>query len=281
MAWRNGQDRQGSVTVSDSAAASIEKARAQGRQFIFIAGAEGSGTTVLLRLLSLPPGGVSLGGNFFKLPEAPAAKMLSGAFDMANRQLWDRKASFAVHAQGRERWHQAMAAILESEAFADASRLFFKRSFPFNMPRDQFAPDLWDVLDLWPDVRLIAIYRDPRAAAYSAFRRGFDTDIRRLAVVCSEQLTWLAAQIRAIGPERVSIIAYRDMVNAPLQTLASIAESCGIPQAHLKAAIDAEGLRTTTDSRWSRELSAEEVGWLNEFFDERRLRQWEILTGGR
>lgn len=256
-------------------------ARSDQRKFIFIGGAEGSGTTVLLRLLSTPPGGTSLGGNYTKLPDDPAARPLTAAFDAANRQLWDRKASLTDHEAGRARWYETLEAILDSEAFADTSRFFFKRSFPFAMPRDQYAPDLWDVYDLWPEAQVITIYRDPRAAAYSAFRRGFDTDIRRLAVVCSEQLTWLAGQIRAIGRERVPVISYRELCSDPLAVLRPIAELCGIPMEQVEAAVAAEGLKTTTDSRWSQELSREEVHWLNTFFDERRMAQWDILTGGQ
>ena len=58
------------------------------RKFAFVAGAEGSGTTMLLRLLSLPRRCGSLGGIFIKYP--PDARGLVGTFDASNRQLWDR-----------------------------------------------------------------------------------------------------------------------------------------------------------------------------------------------
>ena len=48
---------------------------AAGRKFNFIAGAEGSGTTVLLRLLSAPAVASSLGGNYVKPPPHPAIKI--------------------------------------------------------------------------------------------------------------------------------------------------------------------------------------------------------------
>ena len=251
-----------------------------GRKFIFIAGAEGSGTTVLLRFLSAPAGGCSLGGNFVKLPNHPEARPLMLAFDAANRQLWDRKLSFREHAEARTRWHQALEAILASDAYAAEKRLFFKRSFPFAHPRDQYAPDLWDICDLWPGGELLVIYRDPRAASYSAFRRGFDNDIRRLAVVCSEQLTWLAAQVTAIGREHVSIVSYAELCRSPLAALAQAAARCAIPFVEIEKVVAGEGVVSDADDRWSRELPAEEVAWLNEFFDARRLRQWAALAEG-
>ncbi|HTJ58268.1 MAG TPA: sulfotransferase [Devosiaceae bacterium] len=248
------------------------------RKFNFVAGAEGSGTTLLLRLLASPNCAVSLGGNHIKYP--PEAKPLVAAFDASNRQLWDRKVSFAVHEEGRERWRAANAALLEARVFAETTRFFFKRSFPFAMPRDQFAPDLWDVYDLWPEAQVIVIYRDPRAAAYSAYRRGFDSDIRRLAVTCSEQLTWIAGQVRAIGREKIALVSYTALCNEPLRVLEPLAARCELPFDEIKAAAEREGMKTTADDRWAHELDASNTRWLNEFFDARRLRQWEILTGG-
>jgi hypothetical protein len=262
------------VDAPESPASSHEDAR----KFIFIAGAEGSGTTVLLRLLSSPPGYVSLGGSHFKYPRA--AKELVGAFDAANHRLWDRKESFAAHAQARLDWHAANAAILASPIFAGVTRFFFKRSFPFDAPRDQYAPDMWDIYDLWRDARTIVIYRDPRAAAYSAFRRGFDTDIRRIAVVCSEQLTWIAAQVSAIGRERFTIVSYSELCVEPLKALAPLAALTDTTAGEIEAAVAREGVKAGLDDRWSRELPPEEMAWLNEFFDARRLRQWAVLAKG-
>ena len=252
---------------------------AAGRKFNFIAGAEGSGTTVLLRLLSAPAVASSLGGNYVKPPPHPAAPALVQAFDVANRHLWDRKAPFADHAYARDRWDEALDAILQAEAFAGISRLFFKRSFPFGRERDRYVPDLWDIFDLWPEAQLIVIYRDPRASSYSNLRRGFDTDLRRLAVACSEQLTWIAGQVRAIGREQVAVVSYTELCRAPLDVLAPLAERCALPWAEIEAAMGREQVLSGTDERWARELPAEDVAWLSGFFDARRLRQWDVLTG--
>lgn len=251
---------------------------AAGRKFTFIAGAEGSGTTVLLRLLSAPGVASSLGGNFVKPPAHPSALPLVQAFDVANRHLWDRKAPFRDHAYARERWGEALDDILAAEAFADISRLFFKRSFPFGRERDRYVPDLWDIVDLWPEALLIVIYRDPRASSYSNLRRGFDTDLRRLAVACSEQLTWIAGQVRAIGRENVAVVSYTELCRDPVGVLTPLAARCALPWAEIEAAMGREKVLSSTDERWARELPAEDVAWLNGFFDVGRLRQWDVLT---
>lgn len=61
-----------------------------------------------------------------------------------------------------------------------------KRSFPARIPGDMVYPDLWDVLSLPGQTRVVVIYREPCAAVYSTFRRRFDTDLRRLAIMCAD-----------------------------------------------------------------------------------------------
>jgi len=275
------------------------------RKFVFIGGTEGSGTTLLVRLLSAPHGCACLGGNYLKLPnltlkpvsipgmpdkvrywtidkplgEGPDVKPLADAFQAANARVWDRKLSFEEQEKGRLEWRATMDRILAAPAFAETSHYLFKRAFPWG-PRDRFAPDLWDIIELWPDVRIVLIYRDPRAATYSSFRRGFDSDLRRLAVVCSEQLTWLAGQVRAIGPERVRIISYARLCANPGAVLEPIANFCCMPFDQVNEAIRNEEMDTNADNRWSRELSPQNSNWLNQFFHAGRLRQWDILEAG-
>ena len=251
-----------------------------GKEYIFIGGAEGSGTTLLLRLLSSPKGCASLGGNYQKLPGHPDAKPLADAFIAANSRVWDRKLSFTEQESGRREWRAAMDHILVAPAFTEISHYLFKRSFPFASPRDRFTPDLWDIMELWPDVKILVVYRDPRAATYSAFRRKFDTDLRRLAVVCSEQLTWLAGQVRAIGPERIRIISYARLCADPGAVLEPVADFCGIPFDQVTDALGGEEVDANADSRWSHELSGQDSHWLKRFFNGGRLRQWEILESG-
>jgi hypothetical protein len=253
----------------------------QNRRYVFIGGAEGSGTTLLLRLLSSPGGCASLGGNYFKLPNHPEAEPLAQAFERANRRVWNRKVSFRDQEEGFEQWRAAMDRILESPAFNATSHFVFKRSFPFAQPRDQYAPDLWDILRLWPGVRIVVIYRDPRAATFSAFRGKFDSDLRRLAVACSEQLTALAAQVRAIGPDRVRILSYRRLCEDATGVLGPLTDFCSVPLDQVIAAVQAEPIDNTTDARWARELGGRDIACLNRFFDDCRHRQWEILAAAQ
>ena len=85
--------------------------------------------------------------------------------------------------------------------------------------------------------------------------------------------------MRAIGREQVAVVSYTELCRAPLGVLAPLAERCALPWAEIEAAVGREKVLSGTDERWARELPAEDVAWLNGFFDARRLRQWDVLTG--
>jgi hypothetical protein len=247
------------------------------RRFIFIGGAEGSGTTLLLRILSRPDGCVSLGGNHVKLPDGPEAQRLAVEFEHINRRVWDRHADLEQSIASRCDWIAITAQILLSPAFSTQSHFLLKRSFPFAMPRNRYTPDLWDVADILPNARVVLIYRDPCATTFSALRRGFDTDLRRIAVSCGEQLTYLAAQAAAAGADRVRVVSYERLCREPARVVKSIGEFCGLTMAAIATAVSAEAMHQRTDERYANELAAEQVTWLRRFFDGRRRAQWRLL----
>src|SRR5262249_49938320 len=135
--------------------------------FIFIAGAEGSGTTLLSRLIASPGDSASLGGLHVKLPPHPEAKRLVDEFQAANRSAWDRMLSFAEARDARRRWQKAWKAVCDAEAFDAIKHFVFKRSFPFGTPRGQFVPYLPDVLDLAENAYFALAYREPCASTFS------------------------------------------------------------------------------------------------------------------
>jgi hypothetical protein len=250
-----------------------------GRKFIFIAGAEGSGTTLLLRLLSSPPHCCSLGGNYLKVPEVQEARELATQFIENNNAAWDSSLSFAEHDGAVRLFGATLAQILRSQYFSGHTHFFFKRSFPFATPKGRFTPDLWDLEDLVPGAHYIAIYREPRAACFSGLRRGFDTDLRRLAVTCSAQLTSLAAQMRELDPRRRRVISYEHLCEDPVRVLGDLASFCGLAPESLRAAIDAERIEPTLNQRFLNALTPEMLTSLEHFFDGRRRGQWSDLQG--
>jgi hypothetical protein len=97
--------------------------------FIFIAGAEGSGTTLMSRLLAAPKTAASLGGLYVKTPQSEEAARLTEEFQSVNYLVWDRKASFAENREARRKWRAVWEHILGCAAFAGTTHFVFKRSF--------------------------------------------------------------------------------------------------------------------------------------------------------
>jgi hypothetical protein len=251
------------------------------KKLIFIAGVEGSGTSWLRRLLAAPECCSAFSDKLMKLPDHPGARPLAAAFVDATRPLWARQSTLAEHLQAKGRLSELTQKMQSSPAFSGTTHFVLKRSFPFRFPGDIGAPDLWDVLDLPGETLVVAIYREPCAAVYSALRRRFDTDLRRLAVACDDQLTRLAAQVRAMDPERVRILSYRRLCEAPDTVLEPVAGFCGIPFDPIRKAILQDGIIGETDERYRSELAQADASWLEHFFDERRRRQWDILEASR
>jgi Sulfotransferase family len=243
------------------------------KKFIFISGAEGSGTRLLRRILAAPSGCASHGHQIAKLPNHPDAGPLFLAFEAANERLWDLMLPPAAHERAGQDFSGAADAMMNSPAFADTTHFVFKRSSPFG-GGDRHRPDLLDVVRL-PNSRMVIIYRDPCAATYSALRRGFDSDLGRLALRCAEHLTLLASQTRSIDPERLLVISYPRLCQSPETELPRLAQFCGLA---LEPDTLPESLIRDADARYRKELAPADADWLEHFF-EARISQWGSLLG--
>jgi len=127
------------------------------------------------------------------------------------------------------------------------------------------------------DVQFVVMVRDPRASAFSTLRRGFDQDLRKLAVLCSEQLSLLSAQAQTIPEHRLKVVSYSRLCLRPAETLAPFLTSFELDRDEVQQAIAHELPSPLVDDRYQRSLSADQVTWLDEFFDNRRCKQWEFL----
>jgi hypothetical protein len=246
-------------------------------RFVFLVGAQGSGTTLLIRMLSRPAAALALGGNYVTIPRNdPEAFSLVEQFDEANAALWDRKAGHERHAELRQQLRRIVDRLLGLPRYAGVSHVLYKRSAPF-FGGDRYRPDLADLVDAFADLRVIAIYRDPRAATCSALRRGYADNLRQCALISEEQLTYLAAQLATLDQERWRVVGYEALCAQPRPLLTELAAFCGLPAEDVLGALQDEPLTTTQNERWRAELDQAGRDYLDAFFDARRLEQWSLL----
>jgi hypothetical protein len=247
-------------------------------RFVFIVGASGSGTTMLARLLSSPPGCVGLGGNHVSIPKSDSeAYGLARRFRKANDQLWDRTATATRADRGRRGMLELIDRLLDMPGYGDVTHVIFKRSAPFHRG-DRYRPDLADLVEMFPDLRVVVVHRDPRASTASSHRRRFAPNLRACAVLTEEQLTYLSSQLCTLDPAIYLSFAYEDFCERPVEWMGRIAVFCGLPREPLEEAVRAERVDPGRNEAWQRRLSPEERDFLNRFFDQRRARQWPLLA---
>jgi hypothetical protein len=246
--------------------------------FIFVVGAAGSGTTMLTRILSGPAQAVCLGGKYTTIPESDRrATRLARGFNLAITHLWDRKAPAERYNQARQVLPQLVDGLLAEEGYRQKSHVIYKRSAPFN-PGDRHRPDLSDLFELFPNSRVVIIYRDPKASTYSSLRRGYAENLRASAVICEEQLTYLSAQLATLDSHCYAILNYEAFCERPEEVVGPLAALCQLPEGELLAAMRRENVSGGRNERWASELSQVDGEFLNGFFNERRLAQWPLLA---
>jgi hypothetical protein len=251
-------------------------------RFVFVVGVSGSGSTMLTRILGGVPGAVALGGHVkipsVSIPDSDVVALdIVRRFNAATERLWDRQAVLPLrHGDGREML-ELVEELRALDAYRNTSHVVYKRSFPF-FEGDRYRPDLHDLFELFDDVRLVVIYRDPRASTTSSLRRQFGPHLRACAVVIEEQLTYIAAQLATLDPAHYIITAYEDLCANPVPIVRELARFCNLDEEAMVRRAHTEKVEVGRNDRWGSELSADEIAFLDRFFDARRRRQWSLLT---
>ena len=247
-------------------------------RLVFIVGATGSGTTMLTRILSSPSQCVGLGGNHISVPPTDlAAYPLVEQFNQASARLWDRHADAATTRAAGQEMVTLVDRLRDLKPYSAISHVIYKRSFPF-FPGDKFRPDLNDLFELFGDVRLVVLYRDPRASTASSLRREFLPNLRSCSIVTEEQLTYISAQLATLERATYQVVPYESLCDQPAATAHAIAQFTGVNTDEIAQAARVEQVKSDRNERWAKEMAPEDVAFLNQFFNERRRRQWPLLS---
>lgn len=248
-------------------------------QMVFLTGASGSGTTLLTRILSSPSSVMTIGGKHRAIKRDGSDLFRQAArFNRLTKRMWDRSASVGSYHKARRELLPTLTRLREHERAQSVSHFLFKRSAPF-YNGDQYRPDLIDLIELFPLIKIVVAYRDPRASTYSSFRREFADNLRYASVICAEQLTYLSAQLNALPSEQVHVIGYEAYCADPIPMTRALAAFLGIDETgtgEMLRAIEDEKVDPTTNDRWQRECEPDEADFLNRFFGARQP-LWQTL----
>jgi hypothetical protein len=250
------------------------------RTILFLSGAEGSGTTMLARILSNAGQVMTISGKHHTITreaDREAFKLLK-RFNRMTKFLWDRRGTVENHLQAKKKMVEVIKDFAALERYQHITHFLLKRSAPF-YKGDRYRPDAADVLDLFPDVRMIMTYRDPRASTFSALRRGFAGNLREAAVVCEEQLTYISAQLATLSTAQYRVIPYEAFCASPEKFTPDLAAFCGFSTEALLKAIEQEQIDNTRNDLWQQSLTPGEMEFLDQFFNPRRIVQWKLLAG--
>lgn len=169
--------------------------------FLFITGVEGSGTTMMLKLLDSLPDIAVLGGNYW----TPELASEASHFNALTEQLWNRKAP--PNDIEREEIFQD---IRHFPVPGNARLVVHKRSCPFLDPFH--LPDLSDVARFTPHARLLVMRRDPDANTRSILRRGFEKEKERATARTGMALQALDTQLKD-NPVPTMQIYYEEIIS--------------------------------------------------------------------
>jgi len=188
------------------------------KNFVFIAGVEGSGTTILLELLSQVDGFIALGGNYYT-PE----------FDVQRKQLneWTKELWRYPQRIRAVRKEAVLKEISELSLPEDVSHVLYKRSYPFTDQR--YFPNLLDLKKFSSSLKLIVMHRNLRSNARSMLRRGFEKTIEKAQQRAIKGREILDAQLREFDGSMVEI-SYENLIgDQKEQELRKIEEFLNLP----------------------------------------------------
>jgi len=245
---------------------------------IFIIGVEGSGTTMLSRILGEQPNSVSILGNYIseRIKSDAYALKLVQQLTMQTQNLWDIDGNLDDYIGAKK----AIPDIIEKlelylSAKHNVTHFVYKRSSPF-LSGNRYIPDILDVLELFKDPSVIVMLRDPKQSSYSALRRGFLSNIKQCAIVCHINLTLLMSVIKCL--ERILVINYNDFCEDHNRFIQQISEVLEIKSDILIESIHKEKLNTSNHKRYLKELDSKSIEFLDNYFDSRRVKTYSVFS---
>lgn len=233
--------------------------------FFFVAGASGSGSTVLAQVLTNLRGSLGVGDAHRTLTLPIAEK-----FTEASQLAWERLTDFKSHDFHMSRLKKMLSIIETMQHQEQVDRIVFRRS---TQNGDTVRPDLVDIMGVFPYAKVLVAYRDPASAAYSAYSRRLGHTLRHCALQQEEQLTLLSAWVGLFPSDRVMVVEYEDFCARSRRYDGALSEFCGVDVDDMYSVISAYPFDRAEAFAWTKSAKEEDVSRLMEFFSPRKS-QW-------
>jgi hypothetical protein len=179
--------------------------RLSASKLVFIAGVEGSGTTLLQEVINELPYAPAFGGAFYRLQVSEAAKRLN----KITEALW----AYPHRPQAEDK--QTLIKQAREIGIPDsASHVVYKRSYPFK--NRSYYPDLADIPLLSDDYKIVVLTRDLERNAKSILRRQFVPTMEEAIQRSQEGYELLKQQLEANPHLTVLSVRYEDLVDPNL-----------------------------------------------------------------
>lgn len=233
------------------------------KKLIFIAGIEGSGTTLLNKLLSEPENAISITHHNYIQADIvnmsdKAERISEGSFSSIKKfqhlttvkkfnflvdKIW--KFPYNVNKDNKD---EILMSLRNLKIPVFISNVVIKRSYPSGK-QGMIFPNLDDLFDISKDVKIIHVERNFEENCASILRRRFVSDIDDAVERLRNAKTILISQLDSIENTKVLYITYEDLVKNTFYILYRLESFIGYERGELTKFISWVGEGSTESRR--------------------------------
>ena len=234
------------------------KERLYNKTFIFIAGVEGSGTTMLLEFLSKPSFVAALGGLYFSPGYKSCRKKIISALDY----LWD-----TTETKDSAKIQKNKELIKDIKIPKNITHLIYKRSFPYIniLPKGNVVsfPNLSDLFDFAVKAKVVVLERSLKSCVASILRREIATTIDQAAERIKQGRIYLDQGLASIKREDYEVFSYEDFIKKPHTYLDKLETFLEYPKGSLAPFVVSTIKQPTKEAK---SILQEHSAFLDQFF---------------
>lgn len=148
-----------------------------------------------------------------------------------------------VEGMGHQLMLDVLSEYLKGKENTNASNVvknnaFRSASFPYGQPRNPYRrPNIALMKQNTPDninLKFLILYRDPRYAAYSGYKRGFTNDIIEQCNIVDINLRYIREEMLKLHEDQYEIIRFEKFVENPSRYLETLSAFLNINKEILK-----------------------------------------------